>query len=101
MRPIGGHAVYVAAKRLYPNIPVDRYRGQALVGARYELAGIRCVEIGSVMFGTYDAAGALVPPAMEFVRLAFLSRVYMQGHIEYVAETFEAVLAQRARADRQ
>ncbi len=47
------------------------------------------------MFGTYDAAGALVPAAMELVRLAIPRRVYTQSHIEYVAETFEEVLRRR------
>ncbi len=95
MRPIGGHAVYVDAKALYPHIPVREYPGQALVCELHTLAGIRCVEIGSVMFGTYDAAGALVPAAMELVRLAIPRRVYTQSHIEYVAETFEEVLRRR------
>jgi tryptophanase len=98
MRPIGGHAVYVDARRLYPQIPVHEYPGQSLVCALYLLAGIRCVEIGSVMFGTYDANGALVPAAMELVRLAIPRRVYTQSHIEYVAETFEEVMAQRTAA---
>lgn len=95
MRPIGGHAVYVDAKALYPHIPVHEYPGQALVCELYRLAGIRCVEIGSVMFGTYDAQGALVPAAMELVRLAIPRRVYTQSHIEYVAETFEEVMRHR------
>jgi tryptophanase len=95
MRPIGGHAVYVDAKALYPHIPVTEYPGQALVCELYQLAGIRCVEIGSVMFGTYGEDGALVPAAMELVRLAIPRRVYTQSHIEYVAETFEEVLRRR------
>ena len=95
MRPIGGHAVYVDAKALYPQIPVTEYPGQALVCELYQLAGIRCVEIGSVMFGTYGEDGALVPAAMELVRLAIPRRVYTQSHIEYVAETFEEVLRRR------
>jgi tryptophanase len=98
MRPIGGHAVYVDAKALYPRIPVHEYPGQALVCELYRLAGIRCVEIGSVMFGTYDAQGALVPAAMELVRLAIPRRVYTQSHIEYVAETFEEVMRGREAA---
>jgi tryptophanase len=98
MRPIGGHAVYVDAKALYPRIPVHEYPGQALVCELYRLAGIRCVEIGSVMFGTYDAQGTLVPAAMELVRLAIPRRVYTQSHIEYVAETFEEVMRGREAA---
>jgi tryptophanase len=98
MRPIGGHAVYVDATGLYPHIPVHEYPGQALVCALYVLGGIRSVEIGSVMFGTYDGGGVLVPAAMELVRLAIPRRVYTQSHIEYVAETFEGVMAARPSA---
>jgi tryptophanase len=96
MRPIGGHAVYIDAKKLYPQIPSAEYPGQALVCELYKLGGIRSVEIGSVMFGKYDADGGLVPSAMELVRLAIPRRVYTQSHVEYVAETFEEVMRTRA-----
>jgi tryptophanase len=95
MLPIGGHAVYIDAKKLYPHIPADQYPGQALVCELYKLAGIRTVEIGSVMFGKYGDDGALIPSSMELVRLAIPRRVYTQSHIEYVAETFEEIMRQR------
>jgi tryptophanase len=98
MRPIGGHAVYIDAKRLYPHIPPEEYPGQTLVCELYRLGGIRSVEIGSVMFGKYDDAGTLVPASMELVRLAIPRRVYTQSHIEYVIETFEEVLRTRHEA---
>jgi|TARA_B100000959_G_scaffold137333_1_gene144382 tryptophanase len=91
MMPIGGHAVYVDAKKLYPHIPVNKYPGQALVCELYEKSGIRVVEIGSVMFGKYNSNGKLIPAAMELVRLAIPRRVYTQSHIEYVIETFEEI----------
>lgn len=93
MVPIGGHAVYIDAKKLYPHIPVDEYPGQALVCELYLKGGIRSVEIGSVMFGKYDEHGKLIPAAMELVRLAIPRRVYTQSHIEYVIETFNEILA--------
>lgn len=93
MRPIGGHAVYIDAKKLYPHIPPDQYPGQALVCELFRLGGIRSVEIGSVMFGTYAADGSLQPSRMELVRLAIPRRVYTQSHIEYVAEAFEGIMA--------
>ncbi|HMN04214.1 MAG TPA: tryptophanase [Flavobacteriales bacterium] len=92
MWPIGGHAVYIDAKALYPHIPPHEYPGQALVCELYRLGGIRTVEIGSVMFGTYAEDGSLRPARMELVRLAIPRRVYTQSHIEYVAETFEEIM---------
>ncbi|MBP8822440.1 MAG: tryptophanase [Flavobacteriales bacterium] len=98
MRPIGGHAVYIDAKALYPHIPPHEYPGQALVCELYRLGGIRSVEIGSVMFGTYAEDGSLRPARMELVRLAIPRRVYTQSHIEYVAETFEEIMRTRSQA---
>lgn len=95
MMPIGGHAVYIDAKKLYSHIPVDQYPGQALACELYKKAGIRTVEIGSVMFGKYDDNGKLVPAPMELVRLAIPRRVYTQSHIEYVIETFDEILKEK------
>lgn len=92
MWPIGGHAVYIDAKALYPHIPVEHYPGQALVCELYLEGGIRTVEIGSVMFGKYDEQGQLIPAPMELVRLAIPRRVYTQSHIEFVIEVFERLL---------
>lgn len=90
--PVGGHAVYVDAKKLYEHIPVEHYPGQALVCELYRIGGIRTVEIGSVMFGTYDASGKLIAAPMELVRLAIPRRVYTQSHIDYVVEVFDEII---------
>jgi tyrosine phenol-lyase len=86
LQPPGGHAIYLNAKKFLPHIPVDQYPGQALVVDLFRRGGIRSVEIGSVMFGTYDRQGRLVPARMELVRLAIPRRVYTQSHIDYVIE---------------
>ncbi len=93
--PIGGHAVYIDAKKLYPNIPVEQYPGQALVCDLYTKGGIRCVEVGSVMFGKYDEKGKLIPAPNELVRLAIPRRVYTQSHIDYVLDVFDDILDMR------
>jgi tryptophanase len=90
--PIGGHAVYIDAKKLYKNIPVNQYPGQALVCDLYIKGGIRCVEVGSVMFGKYDEKGELIPAPNELVRLAIPRRVYTQSHIDYVLDIFDDIL---------
>lgn len=95
MLPVGGHAVYIDAKKLYSHIPVFEYPGQVLVCELYKLGGIRTVEIGSVMFGKYDEKNQLQPAPYELVRLAIPRRVYTQSHIEYVIETFEEILRRR------
>lgn len=88
IRPVGGHAIYVDAKEFLNHIPVENYPGQALVCELFRLGGIRCVEIGSIMFGKYDNDNKLIPAEMELVRLAIPRRVYTQSHIDYVAEVF-------------
>jgi tryptophanase len=95
MQPAGGHAVYIDASAFLPHIPPQQYPGQALVGALYLEGGIRGVEIGSLMFGKYDADGHLLPAMMELVRLAIPRRVYTQSHIDYVAEVIIKVFKER------
>lgn len=96
MQPAGGHAVYIDAKSFLGHIPPHQYPGQALVAALYKEGGIRSVEIGSLMFGKYDANGQLIPAMMELVRLAIPRRVYTQSHIDYVAEVIIKVYKDRA-----
>jgi tryptophanase len=78
------------------HIPVHEYPGQSLVCALYVEGGIRACEIGSLMFGKYDAQGKLIPAQMELVRLAIPRRVYTQSHIDYVAEVIIEVYQNRA-----
>ena len=95
MQPAGGHAVYLDAKEFLSHVPVDKYPGQALVGALYIEGGIRSVEIGSLMFGKYDEQKKLIPAPLELVRLAIPRRVYTQSHIDYVAEVIIEVFQKR------
>ncbi len=96
MRPTGGHAVYVDARRLVPHIPPLQFPAQALSVALYREGGVRGVEIGSVMFGSEDPeTGAVVPAPMELVRLAIPRRVFTNSHLEYVAGVLEDIAAMR------
>ena len=92
IQPAGGHAVYVDARSLLPQVPPLEYPGIALLNALYVEAGIRGVEIGTVMFGR-QPDGSERPAAMDLVRLAIPRRVYTQSHIDYVAEAVIGVAA--------
>lgn len=89
--PIGGHAVYIDAAAMLPHIPALEYPGQALACELYIKGGIRGVEIGSFMFGSFDENGKEIPNTMELLRLAIPRRVYTQSHIDYVIEVLELV----------
>jgi tyrosine phenol-lyase len=78
VEPPGGHAIYIDAARMLPHIPRAQFPGQALAVELYRHAGIRSVEIGSVMFGA--------AARHELLRLAIPRRVYTQSHIDYVVE---------------
>ncbi len=96
VRPIGGHAVYLDALAMLPHVPQNQYPGQALAVELYREAGIRGVEIGSVMFGRPDPeSGEEIPAELELVRLAIPRRVYTQNHINYVAEAVIRVFDRR------
>jgi tryptophanase len=96
VQPPGGHAVYLDAAAFLPHVPPLELPGQALVVELYREAGIRAVEIGTVMFGRRDPeTGEEHPGPMELVRLAIPRRVYTQSHVDYVVEAILAVYARR------
>ncbi|MCZ4305558.1 tryptophanase [Zoogloeaceae bacterium G21618-S1] len=96
VKPTGGHAVYLDARTVLPDMPVEHYPAWALCNALYLEGGIRGVEIGSVMFGKRLDDGTETFHKMELVRLAFPRRMYTQSHFDYAAEVIEEVKARAA-----
>ena len=96
VKPTGGHAVYIDARSVVPDIPQAHYPAWALCNALYIEGGIRGVEVGSVMFGKRLADGSETYHSMELVRLAFPRRMYTQSHFDYAAEAIAEV---KAKAD--
>jgi tryptophanase len=94
MKPAGGHAVFIDAGKMLPQIPPLQYPGQALAVALYTTGGIRAAEIGTFMFGR-QADGSELPAAMDLVRLAMPRRVYTQSQGDYIVECLELIHARR------
>jgi tryptophanase len=95
VRPAGGHAVFLDAKKMLPGVPPLAYPGVGVVNALYLAGGIRAVELGSVMFGSVDSTGTERPAPLELVRLAFPRRVYTQSHFDYLIEVIADVWRRR------
>jgi tryptophanase len=87
MKPAGGHAIFIDAKKMLSHIPPLQYPGQSLAVALYIQGGIRTAEIGTFMFGR-QPDGSEKPAQMELVRLAMPRRVYTQAQADYIIEVF-------------
>lgn len=89
VQPIGGHAVFLDAKRFYPQIPQDQFPAQTLAAAIFVAGGIRAMERGVVSAGRDPATGDHRYPKLELVRLTIPRRVYTQAHMDVTAEAVE------------
>jgi tyrosine phenol-lyase len=89
--PIGGHAVYLDARRVYPHIPQDAFPAQLLAAELYLDSGVRAMERGIVSAGRDRDTGNHHYPRLELVRLTIPRRVYTQAHMDVVAESVAAV----------
>ncbi len=95
IKPVGGHAVYIDAKRFLPHIPQSQFPGQALVCEIYIEGGIRTVEIGAVLAGRDPVNKKNIYPKLELVRLTIPRRVYFKEHMDYVVQVVTEVWKRR------
>ena len=95
--PIGGHAIFLDAKRFLPHIPQIEFPAQTLAAELYMDSGIRSMERGIVSAGRKKETGDHYYPKLELVRLTFPRRVYTQAHCDVTAESVETVFEQREK----
>jgi tyrosine phenol-lyase len=95
MLPVGGHAIFLDAKRFYPQLPQTVFPAQTLAAELYLDSGIRSMERGIVSAGRDPKTGDHYYPKLELTRLTIPRRVYTQAHMDVVAESVKAVFDQR------
>lgn len=84
----GGHAVYLDAKEMLPNIPQSQFPADAFTVKLYLESGIRACGLGALAFYRINKeTGEPIYPKLELVRLAIPRRVYTQSHLDYVANS--------------
>ncbi len=98
VRPVGGHAIFLDARRFYPHLPQDAFPAQTLAAELYLDSGIRSMERGVVSAGRDPKTGGHHYPKLELTRLTIPRRVYTQAHMDVVAESVEAVYGAREQA---
>ena len=95
VEPIGGHAVFLDAKRFLPHVPQEELPAQSLAAELYLDSGVRSMERGIVSAGRDSATGRNRTPKLELVRLTIPRRVYTDRHLDVVAASVIALHSRR------
>lgn len=94
VKPIGGHGIFVDAKKFLPHIPQDQFPAQTLAAEVYLDSGVRTMERGVVSAGR-KTNGENYYPKLELVRFTIPRRVYTQAHMDVIAESTARVYERR------
>ena len=97
VQPIGGHGIFLDAKRFLPHLKQDTFPAQTLAAEIYLDSGVRSMERGIVSAGRNKQTGDHNYPNLELVRLTIPRRVYTQAHMDVVAESVEDVWDNRKK----
>jgi tyrosine phenol-lyase len=98
VQPVGGHAIFLDARRFYPHLEQDLFPAQTLAAELYLDSGIRSMERGIASAGRDPRTGDHYRPKLELTRLTIPRRVYTQAHMDVVAESVKACFDTRDEA---
>ena len=97
IEPVGGHAVFLDARRFCPHLTQDQFPAQSLAATLYLYSGVRSMERGIVSAGRDKNTGENHRPKLETVRLTIPRRVYTYRHMDYVANAVIHLYSERDR----
>lgn len=87
VEPIGGHAVFLDARRFCPHLDQEQFPAQSLAASLYIDSGVRSMERGIISAGRDAVTGENHKPKLETVRLTIPRRVYTYRHMDVVANS--------------
>lgn len=86
VEPVGGHAVFLDARRFCEHLTQEQFPAQSLAASIYIETGVRSMERGIISAGRSKETGENYRPKLETVRLTIPRRVYTYAHMDVVAE---------------
>ncbi len=94
-KPLGGHAVFVDAKRFLNRVPKEEFVAQTLAVELYLEAGVRGVEVGTLLADRDPQSKENRYPQLEFLRLAIPRRTYTNNHMDVVVAGLKNIFDRR------